>query len=103
MVYPQWLWKSLVSEKAPASTALTTTTGGQEKHSHANAVPSSAGLSPINGNIGHDSTRPDTKPNTTTLRILDVVTSVQSSLVSLLHFWLFKNLKIAYLLAVTAW
>lgn len=98
IVYTQWLWLSL-ADRSTADTAATATAAGQEKGSPDNAGHTPKGRSTRKGNGEHD----DKKSNTTTLRILDVVTSVESSIISLLHFWLFKNLKTAYVLAITAW
>jgi hypothetical protein len=99
VVYNQWLWLSLATKTAD------TTAGDALANAKLELAPASNTAPNPNVNTAGVSTdRPgDTKPKTTTLRVLDVATSVESSIISLLHFRLFKNLKIAYVLAITAW
>jgi hypothetical protein len=90
MVYNQLLWLCLAETNTVDSIKGTATA---ELHSDSGIAP----------NVTDSSSRPNkTKSNTTTLRILDVATTVQSSIISLFHFWLFKNLKLAYVVAITA-
>jgi hypothetical protein len=40
---------------------------------------------------------------TTRLQTIDIATTVHSSFISLAHVWLFKKLKMLYVLAVVGW
>lgn len=101
MVYNQLLWLSLAKTNTVDSSKGTATDDTEaELHSD-----SKIARNVIGNTTSNSSSRPDkTESNTTTLRILDVATTVQSSIISLFHFWFFfKNLKLAYVVAITAW
>ena len=79
MVYTQLLWLGLAQDNPKSTTA---------HDLRANA---------------RDNGLKSPKLNTTSLRVLDIVTSAESSIMSLLHFWHFKKLKLAYAIVITAW
>jgi hypothetical protein len=127
MVYSQVLWLSL-AERSPrdatGENAAADTNGNAASNSKVSASESTVTSTPSNGaentneGIAGNATAgpgdtekgggaggcsPKSARNTTSLRILDTAMTVESSVISLLHFWRFKKLKIAYAVAIMAW
>jgi hypothetical protein len=100
IVYNQWLWLSL-AEKNPTNTASGKVMASAEVEPYTDEDTARYHNDRTTGNNFHRRAKSESK--TTTLRVLDAATSAQYSTISLLHFWLFKDLKIAYILAIIAW